>query len=151
MSIAPKALLPFFTKALSDMVDIAVELGDARINLRPDLPNTNSPYAIMTHCVGSTNDWLGSVLAGRAIVRDREAEFSAEGTVAEIIKAIRELQQQSEEDIIQVRGDQSLGYRVDLHGSMQEHTQGDVLLHCLRELTQHLGQLELTRDILRAR
>ena len=49
-----------------------------------------------------------------------------------------------------VQGDQPLGYLVDLHGHMQEHTQGDILLHCYTELAQHHGQMELTRDILLA-
>jgi hypothetical protein len=49
MTIAPRAFLPFIDEALDGMVGIAEMLGDERINLRPDLPATNSPYAILTH------------------------------------------------------------------------------------------------------
>ncbi len=49
MTIAPEAFLPFIKKALDSMVGIAEVLGDERVNLRPDLPDTNSPYAILAH------------------------------------------------------------------------------------------------------
>ena len=148
MTIAPRAFLPFMNKALDGMVGIAEVLGDERVNLRPDLPDTNSPYAILTHCIGMTTYWLGSVLCGRPSRRDRDSEFRARGTVAEIRQAVKALQAQIRQDITQVQGDQPLGHLLDLHGHTQNHTQGDVLLHCYTELAQHHGQMELTRDIL---
>ncbi len=150
MTIAPEAFLPFINKALDGMVAIAEGLGDERVNLRPDVPNTNSPYAILTHCVGMTTYWLGSVLCGRSSTRDRDSEFYARGTVAEIRQAVKALQTQIRQDLTRVQGDQPLGHRLDLHGYTQYHTQGDVLLHCYTELAQHHGQMELTRDILLA-
>jgi hypothetical protein len=53
VTIAPWAFLPFINKALDGMVGIAEVLGEERVNRRPDLPDTNSPYAILTHCVGA--------------------------------------------------------------------------------------------------
>ena len=151
MTIAPEAFLPFIDEALDGMVGIAEVLGDERVNLRPGLPDTNSPYAILTHCVGMTTYWLGSVLCGRPSTRDRDSEFRARGTVAEIRQAVKALQVQIRQDITRVLGDQPLGPALDLHGHTQYHTQGDVLLHCYTELAQHHGQMELTRDILLAR
>ncbi len=148
MTIAPEAFLPFMDEALDGMVGIAEELGDELVNRRPDLPNTNSPYAILTHCVGMTTYWLGSVLCGRPSTRDRDSEFRARGTVAEIRQAVMTLQTQIRQDIAHVQGDQPLGHPQYLHGNTQYHTQGEVLLHCYTELAQHHGQMELTRDIL---
>ncbi len=150
MTIAPEAFLPFINEALEGMVGIAETLGDGRINRRPDLPDTNSPYAILAHCVGMTTYWLGSVLCGRPSTRDRDSEFRARGTLNEIRRAVKALQQQIREDISHVQGDQPLDHPLDLHGQTQYHTQGDVLLHCYTELAQHHGQMELTRDILLA-
>ena len=150
MTIAPESFLPFIDEALEGMVRLAEGLGDERINRRPDLPDTNSPYAILTHCVGMTTYWLGSVLCGRPSTRDRDSEFRAQGTLAEIRQAVKALQVQIRKDITQVKGDQSLAHPLDLHGHAQYHTQGDVLLHCYTELAQHHGQMELTRDILLA-
>ncbi len=150
MTIAPWAFLPFIDEALDGMVGIAEMLGDERINLCPDLPATNSPYAILTHCVGMTGYWLGSVLCERPSTRDRDSEFRARGTVAEIRQAVRTLQTQIRKDISHVQGDQPIDHSLDLHGHTEYHTQGDVLLHCYTELAQHHGQMELTRDILLA-
>jgi hypothetical protein len=49
MTIAPRVFLPFINKALDGMVGIAEGLGDEGVNRCPDLPDTNSPYAILTH------------------------------------------------------------------------------------------------------
>ena len=141
MTIAPEEFLPFIDEALDGMVGIAEVLGDERVNLRPDLPDTNSPFAILTHCVGMTEYWLGSVLCGRTSTRDRDSEFRAQGTVAEIRQAVKALKVQIRQDITHVKGDQPLGHTLDLHGHTQYHTQGDVLLHCYTELAQHHGQM----------
>ena len=64
MSIAPEEVLPFINRALDGMLQIVETLGDARVNQRPPLPNANSPYIILVHCVGLTHNLLGAVLVG---------------------------------------------------------------------------------------
>lgn len=44
--------LAFVDDALDGMVSIVSELGDERANRRPDIPGANSPYIILTHCLG---------------------------------------------------------------------------------------------------
>ena len=56
MSMAPEAVLPFMNCALDGMVRMMDTLGDARVNQRPPLLNTNSPSAILAHGVGLTHD-----------------------------------------------------------------------------------------------
>ncbi len=93
---APVSTFPqrrYINGALDGMVQIVEVLGDERVNLRPNnMPQTNSPFAILTHCVGLTRYFIGTALAGRQVHRDRDAEFRAQGTVAEIRQAVRELQ-----------------------------------------------------------
>src|SRR5215470_17134197 len=111
MSIAPEEFLSYINGALDGMVQIVEASGDERVNLRPNhLPNTNSPFAILTHCVGLTRYWIGAVLAGRQVQRDRDAEFRAQGTVAEIRQAVRTLQQHLSDDLRHVRGDQPCAF-----------------------------------------
>src|SRR2546428_4654418 len=43
--------LLFLDEVLDDMVRIVTELGDELANQRPDVPDSNSPYAILTHCL----------------------------------------------------------------------------------------------------
>jgi hypothetical protein len=150
MSIAPEEFLPYINGALDGMLQIAETLGDERINRRPnDMANTSSPFVILTHCVGLTHYWLGAVLAGRPVQRDREAEFRAQGTVAEIRQAVQALQQQLQEDIKHVRGDQPTAFPEAVRQPhMQTWTQGRFLLQCYKELAQHHGHMELTRDVM---
>ena len=138
------------------MVRIVEELGDERVNVRPDFPGANSPYVILYHCVGCTNYWLGALLAGRQITRDREAEFQAQGTVTDIRHAVHALQQQLREDIPHVQGEQPLAYPETLlpldawavQEGVPQWSQGKALVHAYEELSQHYGQMEITRDIL---
>jgi hypothetical protein len=156
MQIAPDDFLYFINVALDGMVRIVEELGDERVNLRPDISGANSPYVILYHCVGCTNYWIGSLIAGRQVTRDRDAEFQAQGTVAEICQAVRALQKQLREDITHVQGDKPLAYpdallplqRWTKQQGVQHWRQGKALIHAYEELSQHHGQMEITRDIL---
>jgi hypothetical protein len=86
MSIASEEFVPSMAAAFDGMLAIAEALGDARLNQRPQhMPNTSTPFAILTHCIGLTRYWLGTVIAGRQIPRGRDAEFSARGTVADLV------------------------------------------------------------------
>ena len=149
MRISPDDFLFFIDRALDGMVSIVEELGDTYVNLRPKLPGANSPYVILTHCLGVTHYWIGEVLAGRQAHRDRDAEFQAQGTVAEICQKVRALQQQLREDMTHVQGEQPLAFPVaPRHSRLQHWRQGAALIHAYEELAQHHGQMEITRDLL---
>ena len=149
MSIAPEECLTYINGALDGMVQIVEALGDERVNLRPNnMPNTNSAFAILTHCVGLTGYFIGTALGGRQVPRDRDAEFRAQGTVAEIRQAVRTLQQQLPDDIKQVRGDQPCAFPDAVRPPHRTWPQGRFMLQCYKELAQHHGHMELTRDVL---
>ncbi|MGP0029110.1 MAG: DinB family protein [Acidimicrobiales bacterium] len=147
------AYLWFVDLALGEMVSILRRLGDDGANRRPDLAGANTPYAIVTHCLGVLEFWGGATVAARAVTRDRAAEFRAEGTVEDLVGRVATARQRFEEDIsgldalapptpeVLSPGDAGVPYG---------QTKGAVLLHVMEELFQHLGHLELTRDALRA-
>jgi hypothetical protein len=142
----------FADKALDEMVEIIRELGDDRANSRPDLSGANSPYVILNHCLGVMAYWAGQVVAGREVQRDRAAEFAASGPVAELIERAERARAQLHEDAATVQPGQP-PRRAPNRGSTpppMEPTQGAMLLHVYEELAEHLGQLQLTRDILLA-
>ncbi len=89
----------FLDDALNGMVAIVTELGDVNANQRPDLPGANSPYAILTHCLGVMEYWGGHVVAGRPSQREREAEFRAAGPVAELVGRARRARGRLAEDV----------------------------------------------------
>ena len=155
MQISQDDFLFFIDRALDGMLRIVEDLGDERANVRPDLPGANSPYAILFHCVGVVNFWVGSLIAGRHVDRDRDAEFIAQGTVAEIRQLVDNLKQLLREDLAHMEGEQPLSQTPPVaynpSPERQGWTQGAALIHTYEELAQHHGQMELTRDVMQRR
>jgi hypothetical protein len=141
----------FEDEAVEGMIGIVAELGDDRANQRPDLPNANSPYAILVHCLGVMAYWGGYIVAGRPIQRDRAAEFVATGAVADVVERARAAQRQLRSDVAVVAGlDPPRGVPNPEDANLPiARTQGGALLHLYEELAQHRGQMEITRDVLR--
>jgi hypothetical protein len=142
----------FAEHALGDMIRIVGELGDDLANRRPPLPDANSPYAILTHCLGVVEYWAGATVAGRSIERDRDAEFIAQGDVASLCQRAETARQQLHEDLAGLDSWAAPGSvrRNPADPVPYSEAKGAVLLHILEELFQHLGQMEITRDMLQA-
>jgi hypothetical protein len=142
----------FADLALSEMARIVEALGDTSANEAPPLPGANSPFAILTHCLGVLEYWGGATVAGRSIQRDREAEFRARGDVAGLLARTEAARRRLHEDVgaLDPLAEPHVVRRPDDPAPYSE-TQGAVLLHMVEELFQHLGQMEITRDMLQAR
>jgi hypothetical protein len=152
VAVSTADYLWFAELALGQMTRMVGELGDDLANRRPPVAGANSPYAILTHCLGLMEYWAGATVAGRSIERDRAAEFTARGDVATLC-------QRAEEARMRLRNDLSGLDPWSAPGNVRpdpgdpvpySETKGAVLLHILEELFQHLGQMEMTRDMLRA-
>ena len=151
--------LVFVDDALDGMVGIVVDLGDDLANRRLDVAGSNSPYAVLTHCLGVLEYWGGSFIAGRAIERDRDAEFRSSGTVADLVDRTRRARGQLEEDLTNFEAlapPQRPVLEAHLRAWPEDtdlplaKTQGGVLIHVYEELAQHRGQMETCRDVLSA-
>jgi hypothetical protein len=139
--------------AVDKLAVVVTSLGDDLANQRPDLPGANSPYAIMTHCLGVMAYWGGHVVAGRDVQRDRPAEFTAAGRVAGLVAAAAQAKAQFRADA-RTADPQAPPRRPAARRRqdvLEVRSQGHALLHVVEELYQHLGQAELTRDLLLAR
>jgi hypothetical protein len=96
--------------------------------------------------------WGGAIVAGRTIDRHRDAEFRASGAVGELVRRTRRARRQLGADIA------DLEPLAPPRGTPEPEdadlplarTQGGVLVHVYEELAQHRGQMEVTRDVLRA-
>ena len=154
MEISHEDFLMFIHRALDGMLGIVEELGEERAQMRPDLPGANSPYAILTHCIGVSDYWIGSLLGKREIFRDRDAEFMASGTIVELREKVGKLKAKLPADIKQAQGEKPLVPNATynpLRGTdYGDWTEGTALIHAFEELAQHHGQMELTRDLLMA-
>jgi hypothetical protein len=150
LTISLADYLWYVDQALDAMVGIVTDLGDELANRRPKLAGANSPYVILTHCLGVMEFWGGQAVAGRTISRDRAAEFTASGPVAELAERAAAAGSRLQEDLSGLepltapRGAVGGPDALTPVGS----TQGGILFHIYEELSQHLGQMELTRDVL---
>lgn len=146
-------LVAYVARAVDQMTAIVTGLGDDLANRRPDLPGANSPYAILRHSIGVMDFWGGQVVAGHPVERDREAEFRAAGAVAALAGAAEDAKSRfaasaaGSDPGAPVRGT----HPGMTPGELEVRSQGSALLHVLEEVTQHLGQMEITRDLLRHR
>jgi hypothetical protein len=142
--------LRFCDEALVGMRDIVVELGDDLANRRPPLPDANSPFAILTHCLGVVAGWASTVNLGQVVARDRAAEFTATGRVADLAADTDAMRDRL---ATWVRAGDPFAPPANPPEPADDFfvaTQGGVLFHVYEELAQHRGQLEITRDVLRA-
>jgi Protein of unknown function (DUF664) len=142
----------FVNRKLDQMVDVLHQLGDDHVCERPDLPGANSPYGIVTHCLGVMTSWAGHLVAGREVVRDRETEFHATGDIESLVTKIGAAKVQFRADADAAQFDDALRDAVAPSDAALPfgQRQGAALVHIFEELTQHLGQMEITRDVLLA-
>ncbi len=153
ISLNPDDFLLFTDRALDRMLRIIEELGDHLANRTPDLPDANSPYAILTHCIGVIDYWMSNLIGDRDITRDRPAEFTAAGSATEIRVRVEAVKHRLHEDILKVDGPAAPRHGQPIShqpaGGPAHWTQGAALIHTYEELAQHLGHMEITRDLLR--
>lgn len=144
--------LYFAGRALDGMTSIVSQLGDDLANRKPSLDGANTPYALLTHCVGVVEYWVGHLVAGRSSERDRDAEFLAAGPTGPLLMEVEALKITLAKDVLDaVPGDPLRGTPpADFLGPDRELTQGGVLQHVYEELAQHHGQMELMRDVILA-
>jgi Protein of unknown function (DUF664) len=148
VELSPGTGIAYLRHAFGQMLSIVDTLGEPLINQRPTSSGTNAVGALVLHCCAVCEYWLGHVALGRPSDRDRASEFSREPTAAECHEGVARTLRRAESD---------LGRLYDGAGAPNENRRhlpggaGDddtVLLHVLEEVFQHLGQMELTRDLL---
>ena len=150
--ISVEDYLWFVDEALDGMMRIVTDLGDELANQRPDVPGANSPYVLLTHCLGVVEHWAGHVVAGRTVERDRDAEFRASGPVGPLVERARRVRAQLAADVADVEPTGPPRGSVEPEDADVPigRTQGGALVHVYEELAQHRGQMEGARDVLLA-
>lgn len=144
--------LTFCDKALDGYAVIVRELGEAHVNaVVPSVAGSNSAFALVAHGVGVMGRWARTVNRGIVVPRDRDAEFTATGTVADALELLEMGRARFHEDVHATDPGAAPANPPTQGGGTAYATQGDVLLHVYEELAQHLGQLEVTRDVILSR
>jgi uncharacterized protein DUF664 len=149
VTVSAPDYLWFVDLALDEMARIVEELGDDLANRRPLFRDANSPFAILTHCLGVMEYWGGATIAERPVQRDRAVEFTAGGEIAPLLRRTEQARRRLREDLVDLESSAPpANVHSDPDGGPVPYTvvKGAVLVHILEELFQHLGQMEITRD-----
>ncbi len=150
--ISGEEYLDYCDAALDGYAEVCRVLGDDLVSVRlDDVPGSNSAFGLVAHAVGVMAWWGRSVNRGIAVPRDREAEFRATGTVEEALALLDAGRAGLHEDVAAARPREAPVAPPPAEDDDIAATQGAVLLHVYEELAQHLGQLEVTRDVLLSR
>jgi DinB superfamily len=124
-------------------------LTDEELNWRPSAPGANSLGAIALHALANAEENILGTLCGEAVARDRDSEFTgADVSPAAIQARAEEVQTRIREALARLTPE-------DLQRECQHPRRGplsgrEVLLIAARHAAEHVGQAELTRDLLRA-
>jgi uncharacterized damage-inducible protein DinB len=138
--------------AFEQLLGVAERLGDELVNERPHGEDTNAAAALIVHCCGVCEFWLGHVGLGRDSDRDRDAEFSTTASIAELQQLVDVTVRQVELDLVALES-----APLSPHGAARaflaedDRSDASLVLHVLEELFQHLGHAELAADALLAR
>lgn len=151
MELAPSTASGYVRLAFDRMLVVADRLGDGKVNERPFGPDTNAVAAIIIHCCGVSEFWLGHVGLGRESQRNRDAEFARTAPVAELHALVDTTTRQIAADLEALDAGATSSYAA----GRQFLTAGDesdaaLVLHVVEELYQHLGHCELAADALTA-
>lgn len=139
----------YLRHAFAEMLAVADRLGDDRVNQRPLGSDTNAVAAIVVHCCGVAEFWLGHVGLGRDSHRAREAEFESTATVAELRALVAAAMEAVDADLVALDAGTTSPHaagRVFLTGG--DESDASLVLHVIEEVFQHLGHCELAADAL---
>jgi hypothetical protein len=117
------------------------------LNWKP-IDSANSLYVLATHTMGNVENNILHVLSGQPSVRDRDAEFVAQGTDPEKLRVFWQDLQVRINTALAALSPSDLD-RLCSHPTRGSITGREVLLNTARHAAEHAGHAELTRDLLR--
>jgi len=149
IELTPETAHRYVRVTFERLLGVADRLGDERVNQRPHGQGTNAVAALIVHCCGVCEFWLGHVALGRDSDRDREAEFSTTATIAELRQLVHRTVAQAGLDLVALESAPPLPHAGEREALAEgDPSDGALVLHVVEELCQHLGHAELAADAL---
>ena len=140
----------FLCRSLGGIISCLDGLDVDEQRWRPPAPGTNSFLAIAAHALANTQENILGLLGGGAVERDHIAEFDdRQHTAAAIYQQWQELEPRLAK-VVQGLPDSFLSAQV-VHPRRGQLSGFEVLVIALRHAAEHMGQAELTRELLLAR
>ena len=149
MELSSVTVLHYLEHAYGGMRMVLARLDDELVNQSPPDWGTNTVAGLVVHCCELAPSWFETPGLGRPSERDRDAEFEATATIAELntridetLLRLRPLVEEFEAGPTATDHD----LRVFLPGA--DRSDAALVIHVMEELFQHLGHMELTADAL---
>jgi uncharacterized damage-inducible protein DinB len=137
----------YIVSSLDRLADLVAGLDEAELAWRPPARGANSLRVLAVHTFGNAEENLAGLLGGEDVSRDREAEFqTASGDGAELVRRWTSLRSRIENALAGLNGEAL--ERAHPHPRRGMTTGREVLIVVARHAAEHLGQAELTRDLL---
>jgi uncharacterized damage-inducible protein DinB len=150
MNLEARTAETYLGLAVTQMHGVVDRLAGDRVNEAPFGAGTNSVAALVTHCCGVGEFWLGHVGLGRPTARVRAQEFAATATVPELHDRLEAMRAQLVADVRALEAGGASPAHASLRQTLEDADDSDaaLVLHVLEELYQHLGHMEGTADAL---
>ena len=150
-----EVLVLFILEKFDALVDLVGSLDDATANrdlagLVPAGIGTNSAVQLLTHVCGMLRRWSSTVNLGVPVPRDREAEFSAQMPVDEVLEIAAHTRRGFLHDVALTDPAAAPAAVPPGREHLWTGSCHGVLLHVFEEISQHLEHAEVTRDVLSA-
>lgn len=143
----------FFDAFHRELRDLLAGLPPEALNWRPlehgDDHAANSLAVILTHALGAEQFWVAEVFGGRAMNRDRAAEFRTVVSDAAALLAKIEMAEQLIREVLATTPAERLEENVAVRD--EERTRRWAVIHALEHTALHLGHMEITRQLWLAR
>ncbi|MDP9375735.1 MAG: DinB family protein [Chloroflexota bacterium] len=141
----------YIASSLDRLVGLVDGLDEEGLNWRPPAPGANSLNVLAAHTLGNAEENLLEILGGRRVGRDREAEFGATADA----RASASLRERWQGLRVRIEAAVAVLPPAELDREREHPRRGtltgrDVLIVVARHAAEHLGQAELTRDLLLA-
>lgn len=144
-------------KRLAQIIAYLEDLTPEELNWVPPIEGGNSTYVLAKHTLGNARAWGLGMACQKPIGRDRPGEFSAsDDSIASLLEEWQELSKELEEGLSALSSadlDERF-YPAQIHwgvGEVKEISRRDALIQIIEHASLHLGHLEITRDLIRAR
>ncbi|HEX7592684.1 MAG TPA: DUF664 domain-containing protein [Anaerolineae bacterium] len=132
-------------EARAEMIKTLAGLGADALNWHPLPDETNSLFALATHCLGSERRWVQQEVGQQKFERDRAAEFRARGESGVALGAAYDAVARESEAILAQLVEAEMG--AQRGAAPNAHTVRWCILHVIEHYNEHLGQMRLTRQL----
>jgi uncharacterized damage-inducible protein DinB len=132
-----------------ELIELVERLDEVAANWRPSAPESNSIAALVRHTIGSNGMWC-SIALDEPFERDRDAEFRVQERPETLVAALRDSFASVHERFERLDGVDLAVERRDPRPGGEVYTAGWCVAHVVAHMSEHWGQIQLTRDLYRA-